>query len=88
MFNPNSFTSIYQEPSWQADEDAIVGKMLRGLLSFEGKPLIKDTLRDMESIIEFAANMAGDIGARRDYVRNIGHRLHINGKSFCEQNIR
>lgn len=85
MFNPIFFTTIYHEPSWQADEDAIVGRMLRQLLSFEGKPLVKDTLQAMDSIIEGAALGAEQIGARGDYVRRIGQqRLIISGKPFKE----
>lgn len=78
MFNSPIITIFNPEPSWQHEEDAIVGKMIRQLLSFEGKLLSKDTLRSMESIIEGAAQMADQIGARGDYVRSIGNRISID----------
>lgn len=75
-----------REPSWQPEEDRIVGQMLRQLLSFEGQSMVKNTLRSMESVVESAAQMADQIGARGDYVRQVGHqRLFVNGKSFEEQ---
>lgn len=72
------------EPHWQAGEDAIVGGMLRQLFSFEGKPLDNNTLLNMESIIEVSARQAEDIGARGDYVRSVGTRLLLNGRSVNE----
>lgn len=86
MFDPKIVIWENREPAWQDEEDAIVGKMLRQLLSFEGRHLVKNTLREMESVVESAAQMAEQIGARPDYVRSIGQqRLFVNGKSFEEQ---
>jgi hypothetical protein len=70
---------IDREPSWQQGEDAIVGKMIRKLLSFEGGYLNDATIASMQSIVDGAAHEAEAIGARPEYIRSIGQRLILNG---------
>jgi hypothetical protein len=84
MFKFDSPIVFQSAPAWQQDEDIIVGIMIRQLLSFEGGILDNKTIGAMESIIEEAARMAENIGARAHYVRSIGARLMLNGKPMDE----
>lgn len=67
-----------REPSWQPEEDRIVGNMLRQLLSFEGEIFNEKTIRAMDSIVKSSVRLAEEIGARPDYVESVGARLNLS----------
>lgn len=76
---PNSNVVIgNREPTWQPEEDRIVGNMLRELFSFEGQIFDEKTVRAMDSIVKSAMRTAEEIGARPDYVESVGARLNLS----------
>ncbi len=73
-----SFDSIESYTSQQRDEDAIVGRMIRELIRYEGKPMTTENIAAIEGIVVQAQMRAKNIGGDMNTIEAIARRISFS----------
>lgn len=69
--------SVQRDPPWQADEDRIIGAMIRKILAFAGEAYTESTCRAMQAIVEAATWEAHRVGANPARVEDIARHITV-----------
>ena len=69
--------TVDTRPWCHPEEDRIVGKMMRDLLSYEGKMDTPQLRASLDAVIVCAIQEAVDVGANPEWVKTVARRLTI-----------